>query len=45
MKRITIYTDSDMAKSYMLNTAETKDLLDKILSSPNFDISIIIKEY
>lgn len=44
MKRITIYNESNIVKSYLLNTAETKDLLDKILSSSNFDISIIIKE-
>ena len=44
MKRIIIYNDYGIVKSYMLNTIETKNLLDKLLSNQNFDISISIKE-
>lgn len=44
MKRITIYNEHEIIKSYVLNTIETKDLVDKLLSGTNFDILISNQE-
>lgn len=44
MKRITIYNEYEIVKSYVLNTIETKDLVDKLLSGTNFDILISNQE-
>lgn len=40
MKRITIYNEHEVIKSYVLNTQETKDFIDKLLSGTNYDILI-----
>lgn len=44
MKRVTIYNEHEVVKSYVLNTIETKDLVDKLLSGTNFDILISNQE-
>lgn len=44
MKRITIYNEHEIVKSYVLNTIETKDLVDKLLSGTDFDILISNQE-
>ncbi len=44
MKRVTIYNEHEIVKSYVLNTIETKDLVDKLLSGTSFDILISEQE-
>ena len=44
MKRITIYNDHEIIKSYVLNTTETRDLVDKLLSGTSYDILISEQE-
>lgn len=44
MKRVTVYDKDEMVNTYVLNTIETKEFVDKLLSGTNFDILITEQE-